>query len=669
MITLLALLLGACNDDKGSPPGETGQPADTQEPGETDQPAETGETGETAQPEVALVGPFLDGDCDPIAPDHCGFPFPSNVYLVEDASTPTGHRVAIPDGMMPLSNSGVRSSPELLNAADGFSPGAGPMTFMPGATDAGLVSPFTPEDSLLEGALTVILDVETGERVPHFAELDESHDDDSARVLMLRPVVPLRDDARYIVAIRGVVDVSGAALAPSEVFLALRDGTESAEPSVEARRGLYEDIFGHLTTAGVAREDLQIAWDFSTASRESNTGRLLAMRDAALDALPETGPTYTITSVEEAPYTHIARRIEGTITVPLYLDDGDPGGMFVLGEDGLPEQNGTFEYPFLMLIPDSCELEPCSILQYGHGLFGSRNDLANDAYMAMLDDFGAVGISTDLIGMSGEDIPVIAGAAISGDILRFAAIPDRSQQGFLNMVLTLRAAMGPLVDDEQTWLGGQPTIDPERRYYLGGSQGGIYGATYMAVSPDITRGVLAVPGQSYSLMLPRSTYWGVYATPFLVDVFEDPRDVALVLGLIQMLWDRAEPTGYSQYMTEDTLPGTPSHRVILLEAIGDHQVPNLSSELLARSMGAVHLEPRNIEHYGLEGASGPIDEGNVFIDYDFGLPRVPEENLPMTEGSDPHGELVYLESVLVMGALFLETGSVIQACDGACDPE
>ena len=38
-------------------------------------------------------GRLLDKDCDPLVPSHCGFPFPSSVYLEDDAKTKTGKHV------------------------------------------------------------------------------------------------------------------------------------------------------------------------------------------------------------------------------------------------------------------------------------------------------------------------------------------------------------------------------------------------------------------------------------------------------------------------------------------------------------------------------------------------------------------------------------------------
>lgn len=624
---------------------------------------------DSASEGTALLGPFLEGDCDPIVPELCGLPFPSNVYLRPDESTPTGARVNFGPTTLPKSNSGTQSDPTILNVADGFSPAAGPITFLPGATDTGFARPDHPEASLTDSSPTVILDADTGERVAHFAELDLSQDDDTRRAIMLRPMALLTPGHRYIVALRNVVDASGAAVAPSETFAALRDEAESDDSSVAARRGLYADIFAKLDAAGVARGDLQLAWDFTVASRESTTHRLVSMRDTALGQLGADGAAYTFTSVETDPNSYLALRIEGTVSVPLFLDDAGPGGFMLLDEADEPQTNGTAEYPFVLLVPQSCKGRSCPIVQYGHGLFGDRYSVDNDGYYQTADSFGAVVISMDWIGMSNNDVSVIAQAAAAGDISRFATIPDRSEQGMVNLAVALRTLETGMAADPQLVFDGVPVVDGDTRYYVGGSQGGIYGATYMAITPDIERGALVVPGAAYSLMLPRSVYWQDYATPFVVANFKDPRDVQLVLGYVQMLWDRAEPSGYTTAITDDPFPGTPSHRVMLFEGIGDHQVPNLSTELLARSIGASYLGPANQDLYGLPPVDGPLTSGNALIDLSYGLPANPTANVPMEEGDDPHGSVFFEPATQASLFTFLTTGEAANACDGACDPD
>ncbi|GIU90637.1 MAG: hypothetical protein KatS3mg010_1736 [Acidimicrobiia bacterium] len=58
-----------------------------------------------------------------------------------------------------------------------------------------------------------------------------------------------------------------------------------------------------------------------------------------------------------------------------------------------------------------------------------------------------------------------------------------------------------------------------------------------------------------------------------------------------MLWDRAEANGYAHHLTDDPLPNTPPHDVLLIEAFGDHQVANVATETMARTIGAKVWSP------------------------------------------------------------------------------
>ena len=121
--------------------------------------------------------------------------------------------------------------------------------------------------------------------------------DDERRAFLIRPAVRLDDAKRYIVAIRDVVDGDGALIAPSEGFLALRDDGAADDPAINDRRALYDNIFRELEGAGVPRDDLQLAWDFTTASRDDTTAWMLHMRDVALEMTPASGPSYLLDSV------------------------------------------------------------------------------------------------------------------------------------------------------------------------------------------------------------------------------------------------------------------------------------------------------------------------------------------------------------------------------------
>ncbi len=616
--------------------------------------------------------PLAGADCDPMVPTQCGFPFPSNVWLRDDATSATGKRVSFGATSLPEMLGVGHLDPALLADRDGFSPSQAPMTHLPGATDAGLPTQDDIDASLALESPTVLLEADTGKPVPHFAELDANGETMDEGALMLRPVVRLKDATRYIVALRKVKDREGKALAPNPIFAALRDGTPHDDPTVAARRDLYADIRARLTKAGYATSDLQLAWDYTTASREDTTRWLLHMRDDALATVGALGPSYSVTEVEEDPNPYLRRRIRGKMKVPLYLDKAEAGGQLVFGADGLPKQNGTGEFDFVVHIPNAATKgAPLALLQNGHGLLGSMNEGQN-GYLAKIADVGGfVAFSVPLVGMAAEDEATIQLALVS-DFGLFKGAVGRQHQGILNSLLAMRMMAGRFVDDPNVQFDGKSAIDPTKRFYRGDSQGGIFGGTYMALSTDVERGLLGEPGMPYNLLLNRS----VDFEPFfavLKAMFKNMRDIQLVLGVTQMLWDRTEPSGYAPYLSDDTLPGTPKHQVLIHVALGDYQVTPLGAHIMARTIGAKNILPAPRDIWGLEGTMAP-HQGNAIVEFDFGLPEAPKKNVPpkgpgFPEDGDPHDKVRVLDSAIAQTITWLRTGVVEQACDGKCDPE
>jgi hypothetical protein len=631
-------------------------------------------TSSTSTDDTSAIdtGPWLEGDCDPIAPTRCGLPFPSNVYLVDDEKTPTGKRVQFGATTLPAikMGAGENINPAAWADSDGFSPGQAPFTHMLGATIAGFPTQDNIEFSLTENSPTVLIEAESGALVPHFAELDVSNGvDEETQALMLRPAVRLKDATRYIVAIRRVKDADGNYLEPSDAFRALRDGAPTAEYSVRRRRALYEDIFGSLEKAGVGREDLQIAWDYTTASRENNTRWLVHMRDDALAKVGAEGPEYVIDMVEDNPNEHVRKRIYGRFTVPLYLDQPGPGGTLVFGEDGLPKQNGTGEYGFVVHLPNSVTGDtPGALLQNGHGLLGSKDEGRNGFLVDLSNRHRFVSFSIDLVGMAEEDFDSVQ-AAIGGDVGAFKDLVGRQHQGILNSLLAMRMMAGRFADDPIMMDNGKSMIDSSKRFYRGDSQGGIFGTTYMALTTDVTRGMLGEPGMPYNLLLNRSVDFDPFF--FLLKlIYRDNLDLQLVLGLVQMHWDRTEPNGYAPYITDNLLPNTPNHDVLLHVALGDYQVTPLGAHLIARAVGAKSLSPVNRSIFGIDEVPGPFS-GSGLVEFDFNLPMAPTTNTPPTgpDDDDPHDKVRVLDAAHDQTNDFLREGLVKPYCDGPCNPE
>lgn len=604
--------------------------------------------------------------CDPLVPSYCGFPFPSDAYTVADETTPTGRRVAFKTEGLPVSKDGHRQDPAPWSRADGFSASSSLVTHFPGAVAVGLPGVLDIESSMAADSLTVIIDAQTGERIPHYSEIDVSKDFDENASLIVRPVVPLRDGARYLAVVRGLVDASGSPIEASPAFAALRDGTASDEPSVEARRDGYEGIFGTLEDAGIPREDLLLAWDFTTASRKSNTDWLLHIRDEATEIVGASGPAYTITSVDsDLDPANILYRIKGTMTVPLYLDKPDAGATLLFGDDGLPEPNPTtptYEVEWELLIPNIAQDQPVALLQHGHGLLGSSRQLEAEHFRTFCNTYGYAIFGTRLAGMAEDDQEFIIEQLVNGKIDGVTKMFDRLHQGFLDNLMVMKVMRYGMAND--------PTygayLDPERRNYWGISQGGIQGGVLMSLSTDIDRGVLEVMGQPYNLLLNRSVDFG----PFFVVAgiqFPDSRAQQHMLGLVQMGWDRVEPSGYTKYMFDDPFPGAPAgRRVLMRTAVGDHQVPTFGGHVMARAMNATHLDSGIRDIFGLEkGSGGAIDDvGAVYTEYAFGLPPEPTCNVPMVACDDPHGKLGKLDAAREQSHLFYSTGVFENRCPG-----
>jgi hypothetical protein len=387
----------------------------------------------------------------------------------------------------------------------------------------------------------------------------------------------------------------------------------------------------------------------------------LHMRDEALaQYADDEGPSFTIDVIDTTfNPDQVAFRLEGTIEVPLFLDSPDAGGRIVRGPDGLPEIQGTASYPFIVIIPQSATLEPGALLQHGHGLLGSATQVQGRYEFA--NDYNYVNFALDWIGMSNSDTLNIIELLGQGKAHDFVEVSDRLQQGIINFELGMRMMRTSFANDPD-W--GQ-YVDPSRRYYFGGSQGGIFGGTFMSITTEIERGILGVPGQPYNLLLNRSVDFAVYLT-ILQSGYTDPRDIQMVLATTQMLWDHAEPTGYTRRIAQNPFPGTPGHTVMLAAAVGDHQVTTLGAHIMARAVGAKHLDTGVREIWGLEPVSEQY-EGSAYVEYDFGLPMDPIGNVPQTACDDPHGKIDDVLPAQLQADEFYRTGVIVNHCDaGVC---
>ena len=613
--------------------------------------------------------------CDLLDAAKCLLPFPSNFFTRKSDTTDNGLLVNFSKEAMLANASGIVGDSAELNRNDGFSPGTVMITQVPDLDMEATGAPrlIDLSDSRQDDSPIVVINAATGERQLIWSELDANTDKEAELSLLIRVAKNLQDGQRYIVALRNMKNAAGEMIPPTELFRAYRDNVSTDSDAAEARRPAMEDIFSVLLSANIAREDLYLAWDFTVSSTRSLSERILHMRDTAFAALAGGTPEFTIDSVEDLSMTdeNWGRRIEGTITIPNFMDsdDASAGSSLFYADDGdaLPDRmNGdnTTVQPFICNISNqSLDLASKSaesggatrVYLYGHGLLGTRYQSTNGAHQGALSNrFDLMNCAMDFIGMAETDVE--NAIAILQGVKGFSSLPDRSQQGFIGWMYLaelLRHTDG-FATHEAFQVEGRSVYDGTHVYYYGNSQGGILGGALLATAPNIENGVLGVPGMNYSLLLRRSVDFDLYAA-FLRPAYPDVLDQTLLLSLYQMLWDRGENNGYANHLVSDPLPNTPAKNVLLHVAFGDHQVTHISAEIMARTMGIPLHQPALVErrhhdinpfveqmaistypHMGsalvyYDGGPGPNDEWD-----DTGTHVPPVVNVPPRTGNDPH---------------------------------
>jgi hypothetical protein len=615
--------------------------------------------------------------CNPLGGANCVAPWPSSIYEVDDASTPTGRRLAIPDGALPVNIDDIAVEPSLFNHRDGFSASAPMITaFATGVDPTNLPHHDDYAASVTAASPTVLVDMSTGELVHHFAELDTRGAGDPAhQAFYIRPAQMLKGGTRYAVAIKRTLKAAdGSDLPIPEGFAAILSGEETSHDLLEAVRPRYDAIFTALEAHGVARDSLVTAWDFTTASRASQRADLEAARAAAMPLMGANGANlaYTVDSNAPTGDARIAARIEGTYDAPLFLNnEGNvtPTSALLRDATGKPAPNGMYRSPFTAIVPQ-CALDaasPVPIMLYGHGLLGDSGQAGSSGpvHVATDPDSCMVIVATDMRGMSDADVPNVALAL--NDINDGGLIFDTLVQGMMNHVALVQIAKGPMaqalfVDDQ-----GDSIVDPSRVVYYGISQGGIMGGTVCAIDPVIERCVLQVCAINYSMMLERSLDWKTYEQ-ILTGAYPDPLDVALNLGFMQSTWDRTEPTAVADILTGDGFPDTPAKQVLMQIGVADTEVPNVASEYMARTMGIPVLTPSPYVPFGLDETTGPGATSALVI-YDFGLgSTIPRDNTAPPE-NDVHGSIRKRQATVDMIGEFLMNGTIVQTCTApnGCD--
>jgi hypothetical protein len=634
---------------------------------------------------MVLVGCGSSGEplsvpegCNPLAADwDCTLPFPSDFFLEDDPGLPSGQRVVMARRAMVQSQQDQRPvDPFGVHPADGFSHLPPILALFPGGVDASDLV-FHSDDisrTLAGESPTVLIDAETLQPVPHFAEMDPRAESDERRALVIRPLVRLINQRRYLVAISGLHDPQGELIQPPEGFRRLRDKEAEGAPALEDLAGHYEDsIFPRLELAGIGREELQLTWDFTTESQEHVSADMLAVREQAIEWLQNNQPQVWVDLVTDDVSANLARQVEGRFEVPLYLEEDEPGARLHRDGTGRVSQNGTGETRFVLIVPRSVAERTASdpearLVQFGHGLFESREKIKEERLVEMADQSGWVLLSADFEGMSTADLSTLV-YDLMYEPDQTTAFTDRVHQAMANQIVLAAAAQGPLLDLAELQIGPGRLYDPDHIYFWAVSMGHLLGSTYVTLSPLVDRAALCTGGAGFTLIMFRS----VPFAPFLgliEDFAPDPLDMQKFAAQLQTTLDRIDSVTYAPHTLSGTYPGGPAERRVLMEmAVSDSEVPNLATHLHARVLGIGLLQPSPVEVFGLPAETAPA--ASALVAHDFGIdPETVSLAQPPESTNGVHTEVSRLEATRrQIDAFFQPDGSIEHTCEGICDPE
>jgi len=387
-----------------------------------------------------------------------------------------------------------------------------------------------------------------------------------------RPGIVLRGDTTYaVVVMRSLGDAGGQPL---------------GVPDDLADAPVLASLWPVLDEMGVARGEVAVATSFTTgdmvADFAAQSDALLARHHAQLSApvLDEVHPDYCELALE--------------VTLPQFLTGDEPwnhGGVFELGEDGVPLVQGELTVPAVITVPRRAMPEAgFPLLLYFHGSGGVHDQVVDASRSPAPDVAGPPGEGPAMhyarIGLAaaGSALPVspdrVPGASDTAYINfnNLGAFPFLFRQGtieqrmFLSALEELDIPLEVLAGcDGVEAEGGVVGFDSGQIYVGGQSMGAIYANMVGAVDPRPRAVVPTGAGGAWSLMILSSRLYAdqVDLLRLLLGTQNQLSWLHPGMHTIALAWEAAEPLVYAARLGRRPLAGRPPRPVYQPVGRGD----------------------------------------------------------------------------------------------------
>lgn len=583
-----------------------------------------------AKPDAAATDVGLDtgvvwaeGEaCQPLIGSRCFSAWPGDFWTRPDSASPTGRRLAIPHGILPVNAGGTRVDPASWNLRDGASPVLPIVLLPPEPLDGALLPDEHHTDrSLQDNSSTLLVNLATGERVRHMAELDQNAQSDADRALIVRPWSPLQPGSRYAFALTThAKTTTGSALVPALAISNLLQGKPTGHPRIDSDLAAWLDARDKLAAKAGGPANLVAFWPITIASAQWTTQPAVRRAADLTTRLQSWTPAVTISQIEVDPefvddfpnlgtdsaikvvpmHADLALRIRGTFETPLYLTSADTDG--VLDWQTPPASAPLTQRPFVVLVPRTAVGKaPAPWFWYGHGFLrggcieGCIGPQDAEFFPHLASGIGRVAVAGDWFGLSQSE----AGIAfqVSSDLTAAPKLTDKLVQGAVQTQAMTAAFVRVVAKDprfaHKSASGAlQDLADASQpAHYYGNSLGGILGTTSVALHPGVERAVFNVPGSVWSTMMNRSSNFNAFLE-VIKGTYVDAFDQQLGWSLLQTHWDLSDPIHFAPLVVEPPaqLPQL-TRQALWLQSEGDSQVPNLSTGMLQRAAGVPWLGP------------------------------------------------------------------------------
>jgi pimeloyl-ACP methyl ester carboxylesterase len=513
------------------------------------------------------------GVCNPLSSATCGVPFPSNFWSVSSASSPTGVRLQLEDGIV---------RPEVLAqlpAADGFTPSL----IFNGASgySAATVAVFEfdkrPAEFTLPadgGSAVRAFDLDTGKFLPIRTSLSTyARSDKVSAPSEVLQVFPL---SRWPYGHRVLIAVTGSLMVPF-----------SFEPWFEAKVAKQPVGSPEAAYAGQVRQALQAAGINSSYVR---TATLFTVRDRN-EAVAPMKNLLTATIARDhgvrnlkTSYELFNPDIAATVTGEIRLDNyRRKGGIGTVDFSGATRMDEWV--PFRLTIPRSAANKPAPVVIYAHGLGGSKDMMEG----IVTDENASLGAATITIDFPNHGARTESnGGGVFDNLsidrldrqigmmtqctLDFGSLYKAVKSSLRNVDVVAKLSLFNL-----NWMkaDGLADLNVDRMSMQGTSLGGVLGSHFASLAPQLDGGRFSVTGVGITSILSESILWDTSFSK-LEPPAANGAEALMLRAAIQQSLDYGDPINTLDYMHYPPL-GQNKRALLITTGAGDTIVPNASS--------------------------------------------------------------------------------------------